>query len=1106
MSPVDLGSFRLEQLLGAGGMGEVWAATHRHQSVSVAIKLLGIAAAADREAFAAEVRAVARLDHPSIILVFDQGVVDDAAARASGGRLRVGTPWFAMERCRGGALRSLEIRSWSHLRVVLLDVLSALASAHAREVLHRDLTPDNVLIATSADLRPGLKLTDFGLAFAREVEGVGRDIVLGTPAYMSPEQFRREWRDYGPWTDLYAFGCVAWRLATGAPPFGSDRLAEVLAAAHQELAPPTFEPLFDVPEGLEGLLRRLLQKDPLARPRSAADVIGAIEQIAGLRESAAVVPSDWRSGVPARRPLRLFGVGLGLYPWRPVPLVGRSEERDALWQGLVSVYRGGVAGLAVLRGAQGVGKTRLAGWLGERAQETGAASVLRIEHAEAAGPGDGLPAALRRLLRCEGLDGAALETRLEEWLRGRGVRDPWEAKALTALLSSAAPADSGSVTFLTPAERHVVTRRLLERLAAERPLVLHVEDGHYASSTLDFVDHLLGAQDSSPSPVYIVVTVREETLSERPMEQAQLAELGARPGVITVDVPPLSPQDQVLLVEGLLGLGGDLATRVRARAGGNPAFAVQLVGDWVSRGLLVPTADGFVLQAGAQVVLPDDIHAFWGARIDRALAGCARGETRAALELAAMLGTEVDDDTWAAACAVAGVERSLEVVDHLVQERLVQRTATGWSFTQNMVRESLVRGAYEAGRARAGHAACAQALAVYSRGDHHAERLGRHLLDAGDPDSATDFLYLAARERLARGEDLTALGLLAERTVAMEQADVSASDLRWGEGRVLEARLRARQGDWEGATAPAASALGGARQYGWTPLLPEALTVRGEVARGRGDPALALACLGEARTLCERSGDPRELARVLLSMGTLDLQLGDLRRAAGTLRRAHALYAEARDGRAVADCLVARADAACRARDLEEVAPLLALAETIHTRHANRVGEAEVLQLRADLARARGDLPAAIQAYRQGIRLYESVGAGPALALLAGLGASLSRLGRHGDARSALQRGIRLAQRQGRPGWLGHLHAILMPVAVARGDLDALDVHLSQARRWLDETREIHPDLADAAELAAAALPDAEQVRVRSLRAFAHAQRAVLARGLGPIGEAGGAG
>ena len=163
--PIEIGPFTLDKPLQSGGMGQVWQATHRTQDIPVAIKFLpplqNKHSATLESRFLEEVQTIARLNHPHVIMVLDYGVLP---AQLPTDQLKPQSPWLAMELCSGGNLLHADISSWAQARRILSEVLRALAYIHARGILHRDLKPANILLTTDADLRPGIKLADFGLA------------------------------------------------------------------------------------------------------------------------------------------------------------------------------------------------------------------------------------------------------------------------------------------------------------------------------------------------------------------------------------------------------------------------------------------------------------------------------------------------------------------------------------------------------------------------------------------------------------------------------------------------------------------------------------------------------------------------------------------------------------------------------------------------------------------------------------------------------------------------------------------------------------------------------------------------------------------------------
>lgn len=282
MYRIPLGPFEVHHPIGRGGMGEVWKGVHGAGGLPVAVKVIQAEAlkrADFSEVFGNEVRAVAGLDHPGIVVVLDYGQVSAAASVASGGQMAEGSPYLVMEYAEQGCLTSTMHRlNWRGLREILLDVLDGLAHAHARGIIHRDIKPENLLLGCSGSKT--VKLTDFGLAHIPDQtkrSGLVEDC-WGTPLYMAPEQFRGLWRDYGPWTDLYALGVMTFEIVSGQLPFLGETFLD-LGKAHVLKEVPALQPRFAVPQGLDVWIERLLQKSPEDRFQFAADAAWALEQL-----------------------------------------------------------------------------------------------------------------------------------------------------------------------------------------------------------------------------------------------------------------------------------------------------------------------------------------------------------------------------------------------------------------------------------------------------------------------------------------------------------------------------------------------------------------------------------------------------------------------------------------------------------------------------------------------------------------------------------------------------------------------------------------------------------------------------------------------------------
>jgi serine/threonine protein kinase len=253
--------YEILEALGRGGMGEVFVARQQALNRVVALKIIHFAERDDRylrRRFADEAQAMARLDHPNIVRIHDSGECD-------------GFLFLAMEYCEGGTLASRIERSppGPEESAALLEPLArAIQYAHDQGIVHRDLKPANVLL--TRDGAP--KIADFGLA--RILDASTRltrtGVVLGTPAYMAPEQARGDQSRIGPATDVYGLGAVLYHLLAGRPPFADHTRHELLHRVVDCDPPPPRQVAPRTPRDLEAVCLKCLQKDPRRRYASAS--------------------------------------------------------------------------------------------------------------------------------------------------------------------------------------------------------------------------------------------------------------------------------------------------------------------------------------------------------------------------------------------------------------------------------------------------------------------------------------------------------------------------------------------------------------------------------------------------------------------------------------------------------------------------------------------------------------------------------------------------------------------------------------------------------------------------------------------------------------------
>ena len=267
-------AYTIERELGGGGMSRVFLAREKQLNREVVVKVLSadLAGGVSVERFGREIQLAASLSQANIVPLLAAGDAD-------------GVPYFTMPYVQGESLRG-RLATGAPIPIgecigIVRDVARALSYAHARGIVHRDIKPDNVLLSHGAAM-----VTDFGIAKAVSASRTMGDAAtltqagtsLGTPAYMSPEQIAGD-SDVGPRADLYAWGCLAFEVLTGKPPFVRESAQRVLAAHLSEVPAPIAPKRADVPVALERLVLRCLAKDPAERPASADEVLRELEVV-----------------------------------------------------------------------------------------------------------------------------------------------------------------------------------------------------------------------------------------------------------------------------------------------------------------------------------------------------------------------------------------------------------------------------------------------------------------------------------------------------------------------------------------------------------------------------------------------------------------------------------------------------------------------------------------------------------------------------------------------------------------------------------------------------------------------------------------------------------
>lgn len=1128
-----LGPFVVRDRIGAGAFGEVYRSVHRETELEVAIKV--VTAEVARHAsylddFRREVRAVAGLDHPNIVQVFDYGTISSEAANALP-RLIAGSPYLVMELASGSVSDLPMPMAWQTCKMLLHDLLSALGHAHSRGLVHRDIKPGNTLFV---DGREGLivKLSDFGIAqnWGDKEGGVELDAAVGTPFYMAPEQFAGLWRDFGPWTDLYQVGIFAFQMAFGVYPYEADTFMG-LGVQHLRAPLPRLPVPDGYPAGFRDWLQTMCAKEIRSRFASAAEAgwalaalddmgrpepdregrgrtefgvfrrrrtdSGAIEVTLGGRNGGgntvmldlpltdsladhAVQQQPMPNGIPwqpapiegqtSSAVARLASVGAGLFGLRTIPIVGREAIQQQLWMALRKRHLKREPATVLLGGSAGVGKSRLAGWLTASATELGLASCVVIRSGSEESNGL-LGRTLAEHYRCNGLNWLEARLRLQQLLTQEGITDRAEVEGLVALVSeglAGGPPPQGSartVKFGSPSERQAVFEQLLRRTAARQPVLVWLDDAHFGGEALACLVSI--ARQARDLPLLTLVTFREELLEDRPVERALLEELALLPASQTITVPPLDEEAQHELIARMLGLSGALAASIRTRAAGNPLFAVQLVGDLISRGDLVGMPGGFTLRTGTTLRLPTDISSLWLARIEQVVTE-AGPDVRVALEIAAMLGVGVDSQAFVEVSRRVGLINGSELLGSVAGTGLLEQTSVGWRLAHPLLRDTLEREARKRLDWMDWNRACAEALsAIYDRGTRglSARRAG-YLAEALEWDEALEAITEAVTEALHAGETLPIPELLDRQSEILDALRVPSDDPRRAQALLTRAEAYRLQWSFGAAAEWADLALAAADRAGSARLRGEAFLCRMHIARQQGEIRQAEALGMEALTAFRALDDGRNLGRTYLGLAILLRTQGRVTEALGNYERALAEFVEIGDEVSAARC---RLGVAHLHRGLGRHRRALVLYEAALERFEREGVRNEVIQARigiAEVARFEGRLEEASHAYEEALALQRVI-CDRSLSITR---CNLALVALSQRQFAAARRQLELAETEmiqsGQRGTLVYVQVLLLACIAAAGEKALWERQLAAAAQALEETGAVDLDLATALELA----------------------------------------
>ena len=710
------GRYFIENSMGQGRMGAVYKAFDVRLERPVAIKVLSSSFSEEMvKRFLSEARSMAQLTHPNIVAIYD---CDE----------HEGKRFMVMEYVSGQSLRDL-LRSQGEGKPlptgtaieISLGVLQALEYAHRRKIFHRDLCPENILIAEE------VKLTDFSLArFQSGKSLLEIPMFISSPDYTSPEQILGEYVDER--ADLYSLGIVLYEMLTGRRPFeaDSDEALMHLQVHQTPVSPRQYNP--SIPRSLEYLILKLLEKNPADRYPSAIKVREVLESLEIIEGEAKA------STLPSMSYYRT--------------MVGREKEYQKLLL-LLDTALTGEGRLVFICGEAGIGKTRLAQELLAHARTKGITTITG---------------------HCYDLNGALPYQPFIEALKSYISTQPQEKLRLLMSdvigeLARILPEVRDYVPNLTPnssLEPGQEKARLFESIAnflgaiaQERPLILLLEDLHWADkATSQLLQYL--SYNLTRIPILLIVTMRDAELEpDHPLHETMRG-LSRQSLYTTITLPPLTPQQVKSQLEGIFQeeVDGGFAELIYRETEGNPFYVEEIVKALIDEGKVYRENERWKWARADGLRLPQTIKDVINRRLTR-----LSPQALNALKVAAVIGRRFNFQVLTAVMETKE-DVLLDSLDEALQLRLIRDLTAeeAFIFSYGKIREVLYNEINPLRRRRL-HYKIGQALeTLYSQAPESvANQLAYHYYQAQEKGKAVEYLTLAGDRAMKMSADEEAL-------------------------------------------------------------------------------------------------------------------------------------------------------------------------------------------------------------------------------------------------------------------------------------------------------------------------------------------------------------
>jgi hypothetical protein len=679
------GRFRVEELIGRGGMADVYRVLDASSGGVLALKRLRPVEDPGKrqrslELFEREFHTLCQLAHPRIVRVHDYGIEQ-------------GDPYYTMELLDGGDLQERAPLQWQQACAIARDVCSALSLLHSRKLVYRDMSPRNVRLTSDGQA----KVIDFG---AMLPIGPAKQVV-GTAAFCPPEAVRMQALDAR--TDLYSLGATLYFMLTGRRAYPARDFKQLRELWRQTpRLPSQLTP--GIPAALDALVMDLMQLEPERRPASAGEVMDRLSAIAGLSEDEQLMVSQAYLSTPT--------------------LVGRERELDRIRK-KISAAQSGRGGAIIISGPAGVGRSRLVESSGLEAKLAGT-TVLRADAIDAQSGDYGALRALARQL-IEVVPEAALEA----------------ARALLPILGHALPElldDEPSVSLAAFEDRdqqraalQPALRKWFLDVARSQPLLIAIDDvDRIDEPSAAFVALL--AYEAPPNPLLVITTCEGDTLDSPSLKLLSQAS-------VRLTLSNLSAEHGAMLLRSVFGEVPHvdlLAHRLHALASGNPRDLLRLAEHLVHKQVVRYQAGAWSLPAQIDASeLPESIAHERQGRVD-ALSQDAR-ELAQAMSLCPEQRFSFDE------CLLLTAHREarllLPTLDQLASNEIVRAAFERYGITHQSWLTSL-QSTLDQEREQRLHLRLVELFQRRGQGFS----VAKHLLEAGEEDRGVDTLVEVAKQ------------------------------------------------------------------------------------------------------------------------------------------------------------------------------------------------------------------------------------------------------------------------------------------------------------------------------------------------------------------------